>query len=317
MNLSILPSLALSFRQSCQKAPCVHIDAQMPGSGDCTGAWATTPKPTFHPRDSDFPCVGQVEALHARSKDEGVLDIMLGTNCYTSAVRGLERGCQAMDADTSMWLALHLANCLWAKTGRRTYTGQQCTQQGGDAAPCVSQMTSEDYIVFIQFLQNVHTMCIFVANADFHVRAEAMLNTLFRAGSDASLQVQSGVNRLCEAGACSDDSGIILSVQVARLNEGMQQQALTLRTIDGELHSLATDQRLISEGLRSSIDMLVGLQSSAVDLSEGMQRSEAAHEQLIRAEEAVADKVAKIREEQLHHAEASHIAWKVCVTESV
>lgn len=114
---------------------------------------------------------------------------MLGTNCYTSVVRNLEDGCQALDADASMWLAFHLANCLWTKTGRRTYSGDECTLPGHDAASCISQMTGEDYIVFIQFLQNVHTMCMFIANADFQERAEAMLNNLFVAGTEASMRV--------------------------------------------------------------------------------------------------------------------------------
>eukprot|EP00892_Ulva_mutabilis_P003230 jgi/Ulvmu1/12908/UM098_0096.1 len=227
----------------------------------------------------------QVEALYQKSNDEGVVDIMFGTNCYTSAVRSLEQGCQAMDTDTSMWLAFHLANCLWAKTGRRTYSGGPCTQQGQDAAPCISQMSNEDYIVFIQFLQNVHTMCMFVANADFQERAEAMLNTLFRAGSEANLQV-------------------------THLNKGLRHQTLTLEAMDGELHSLARDQQHIADGLKTSIDMLGGLRSAAAALTEGMHRSEAAHQQLLHVEEAVAIKLAHVRQEQMQHVEASQAVWK-------
>lgn len=235
---------------------------------------------------------------------------MLGTNCYTSAVRSLEVGCQAMDADASMWLAFHLANCLWAKTGRRTYSGDECTQPGHTAASCISQMTGEDYIVFIHFLQNVHTMCMFIANADFQVRSEAMLNKLFQAGAEASVQVSTQRLHLHCIHVIAPLTKLKMH-QVAHLHEGLDQQTSKLSQMHGDLHLLAREQQHLSEGLRSSVDTLNAIHSTAEHLSEGMQRSEAAHARLLQAEEAAAAELAHMRKEQVQHVQASQAAWMV------
>lgn len=121
-----------------------------------------------------------------KAQEEGFLDVLLGSNCYTSAVRSVEQGCNAMDSDSSMWLAFNMANCLFAKTGRHTYP---CKSSPREISSCTAKMDSHDYVVFAQFLQHVHTMCVFVANSDFQHRAEGMLNSLFATGSVASEQV--------------------------------------------------------------------------------------------------------------------------------
>jgi hypothetical protein len=51
-------------------------------------------------------------------------------------------------------------------------------------------MSAEDYLVFSQFLQNVQSMCLFIASTDFHRRSEHMLNTLVKVGHTATLQVR-------------------------------------------------------------------------------------------------------------------------------
>lgn len=130
---------------------------------------------------------GELETLQNKADDEGFLDVLLGSNCYSSAVRSLQQDCNRMDSDSSMLLAFSMANCLFAKTGRPTYPCKSYSIQ--DIASCTARMNGEDYVVFSQFLQNVHTMCVFVANSDFQHRAEAMLNNLYATGSVASEQV--------------------------------------------------------------------------------------------------------------------------------
>jgi hypothetical protein len=125
--------------------------------------------------------------LQEKAQDEGFLDVLFGSHCYSSAVRSLEQDCNRMDSDSSMWLAFNMANCLFAKSGRRAYPCKSTSSQ--DIASCTSQMSGDDYIVFTQFLQNVHTMCVFVANSDFHHRAESMLNSLYATGFVVSEQV--------------------------------------------------------------------------------------------------------------------------------
>lgn len=137
-------------------------------------------------RDCTEANAGELERLQTKAQDEGFLDVLLGSNCYTTSVREIVQDCNAMDSDSSMWLAFSMANCLFAKTGRPTYP---CKSSAREIASCTAQMSGEDYVVFSQFLQNVHTMCVFVANSDFQHRAEAMLNSLFATGFAAAEQV--------------------------------------------------------------------------------------------------------------------------------
>lgn len=100
-------------------------------------------------------------------------------------------------------------------------------------------------------------------------------------------------------------------LQVANVQEGLDQQASVLKEMNGNLHALAMDQQHLSDGIKSSIDMLDGLQSTASRLSQGMQRSEEANARLLEAEEAVSAGLAQMRQEQLQHVHASQIAWTV------
>jgi hypothetical protein len=88
--------------------------------------------------------------LQQQSGQEGFLDVMLGTNCYTRAVRGLKRDCAALatDTDGSLWLAFHLMNCHFSHTGRRPYTCGHAS-----VAACVDRLTRDDYLIFTQFSQ--------------------------------------------------------------------------------------------------------------------------------------------------------------------
>lgn len=142
---------------------------------------------------------GELDKLEQQASNEGFLDVMLGGNCYTRAVQSLKQGCADMDTDTSMWLAFQLANCLFAKTRRRTYP---CREDGRGISECTMGMTGEDYIVFSQFLQHVHSMCVFVANSDFQSRAEKMLNMLFSAGADASEKARRKPNSRVDPCSC-------------------------------------------------------------------------------------------------------------------
>jgi hypothetical protein len=128
---------------------------------------------------------GHLQNLERKSDSEDFFDVVFGTNCYTSAVRSVKRGCSDLDSESSLSLAFHLTNCFFSKTGKRPYT---CAH--GPIALCTTKLTREDYLVFSQFVQNVNSMCLFIANSDFNRRAEDMLNMLFKAGSAASEQVQ-------------------------------------------------------------------------------------------------------------------------------
>ena len=110
---------------------------------------------------------------------------MFGTNCYTSAVRALRRGCADLGTEEQLWLAFHMTNCFFTKTGKHGYT---CGHM--EFSKCAERMTSADYTVFSQFFQNVNSMCLFIANADFNARAEATLNSLVNAGTHAAAKVR-------------------------------------------------------------------------------------------------------------------------------
>ena len=114
--------------------------------------------------------------------------MVFGTDCYSRAVRGLRRDCSALDSDESLSLAFQLTNCLFAKTGRRTYACAAAAER--DVQECTRAMTPEDYAVFTQFVLNINAMCLFIANADFNRRAEATLNSLFKAGDVAAGKVR-------------------------------------------------------------------------------------------------------------------------------
>ena len=78
----------------------------------------TCPVSSTHTCDCAETYAGELERLQAQAQDEGFLDVLLGSNCYTTSVREIVQDCNAMDADSSMWLAFSMANCLFAKTGR-------------------------------------------------------------------------------------------------------------------------------------------------------------------------------------------------------
>lgn len=87
---------------------------------------------------------GELERLETKAQDEGFVDVLLGSNCYTSAVRSVKQDCNAMDSDSSMWLAFSMANCLFAKTGRHTYPCKSSALH--EVASCIGQMNGDDYV---------------------------------------------------------------------------------------------------------------------------------------------------------------------------
>ena len=90
----------------------------------CAG-WGRSPAPKFAVVPSTLRAVGQgqVEALAGEAANETFLDRLLGTNCFTRALKELDADCRSMGQEQKSRLALALVNCQQATHGERQRDG--------------------------------------------------------------------------------------------------------------------------------------------------------------------------------------------------
>lgn len=169
----------------------------------------------------------QVSTLQAAAKTETFLDKMLGTNCYSRAVKELQRDCKHLDQVQKSRLALRLANCQLATQGQGTYP---CSDEE-PLRKCVERLPDRDNFLYIEFLTHVDSMCLFIQNQDFEKHTEFMLNQLSEGAGYASEQLArmgSHTQRLSE-----DAAAIKISTEDA-LGRLKEQKDLQLAAMEAD-----------------------------------------------------------------------------------
>ncbi|KAL4859390.1 Protein strawberry notch 1 [Chlorella vulgaris] len=152
------------------------------------GGWspaAAAPKfavvPASHAREGQ----GHLDSLRQGAAEEGFLDRMLGTNCFSQAVGQLTADCRRMEQETKTRLALSLMNCqLQVQQGQtfpchRRQTIKECTEG----------LTDRAHALFVEFLTHADSMCLHIQNQNFEKYTENMLDRLAEGASFAREQL--------------------------------------------------------------------------------------------------------------------------------
>ena len=185
------------------------------------------PPPHFNvvPLDRFREGQSQISTLQSAAKTETFLDKMLGTNCYSRAVKELQHDCAHLDQAQKSRLALRLANCQLATQGQDTYP---CSDNEPLRA-CVERLPDRDNYMYIEFLTHVDSMCLFIQNQDFEKHTEFMLNQLSEGAGYASEQLASmGANTK----KISEDAAAIKMSTEDALGRLKEQKELQLAAIE-------------------------------------------------------------------------------------
>eukprot|EP00955_Chlamydomonas_euryale_P002038 22707-Chlamydomonas_euryale.AAC.8 len=96
--------------------------------------------------------------LSYNASREGVVAAVLGSDCYSQALRRLGRDCRSLaDADRAA-LALHMLNCFLTDTSGRKVV----CKRNERARDCTRRMDADTFGSYTVFYTNVHTLCVFV-----------------------------------------------------------------------------------------------------------------------------------------------------------
>ena len=151
-------------------------------------AWGRSPAPKFAVVPSAVRAAGQgqVEALAGEAAKETFLDRLLGTNCFSRALRELDADCRSMGQDQKSRLALALVNCQQATHGGTAYPCPR-TRPLKD---CVEALPERGWSLYVEFLTHADSMCIFIQNQNFERYTEGMLGKLAEGGAYARGQLE-------------------------------------------------------------------------------------------------------------------------------
>jgi N-acetylmuramic acid 6-phosphate (MurNAc-6-P) etherase len=89
-----------------------------------------------------------MESLRQGAAEEGFLDRMLGTNCFSQAVGQLTADCRRMEQETKTRLALSLMNCQLQVQQGQTYP---CHRRQ-TIKECTEGLTDRAHALFVEFL---------------------------------------------------------------------------------------------------------------------------------------------------------------------
>mgnify|MGYP000633410103 CR=1 FL=1 len=96
-------------------------------------------------------CVEEYGKIKEAAQTESVVDYIFGTDCYSKAVRSLDKGCKLMTPDEHSTLAYLLTNCFLDHSGRRT---MRCG--GTNIRDCTSSMDEESFSTYQHFFINIY-----------------------------------------------------------------------------------------------------------------------------------------------------------------
>lgn len=87
-------------------------------------------------------------------ESEGFLDWLFGTNCYSKAVLSLSNECRQLSQEEQSRLALDLASCFLANSGKGSIScpGRQ------DVRSCTAKMDHQAFNTYQQFFLNVYRL---------------------------------------------------------------------------------------------------------------------------------------------------------------
>lgn len=122
----------------------------------------------------------RLETLRGKADKETFFDIMFGVDCYTRALGELTGECKDLGADEKSRLALMLMQCQLMVQGEVSALGGLSffCHKGISLQECMKRLTDRDYIMYVEFLTHVDSMCLFIQNQEFEKYTEAMLAML-------------------------------------------------------------------------------------------------------------------------------------------
>jgi len=83
---------------------------------------------------------------------ESMVDYIFGTDCYSKAVKSLEKGCKLMTPEEHSTLAFLLTKCFLDNSGRKT---MRCSNKD-HIRDCTSNMDEDSFATYQHFFINIY-----------------------------------------------------------------------------------------------------------------------------------------------------------------
>uniref|UniRef100_A0A383V7S8 Folate receptor-like domain-containing protein n=1 Tax=Tetradesmus obliquus TaxID=3088 RepID=A0A383V7S8_TETOB len=134
---------------------------------------------------------------HAAS-ESGLMNIILGNTCFTSAISAMKQGCTKTDSTNRCWLAIQFTMCFQRASGFKVLDCptacpkykrlQACVED------CTAKMDQNTYTTYTQFFGDVFNMCLFLQTQNFQEWTTALVQDMHSqtAAANASLSAIKG-----------------------------------------------------------------------------------------------------------------------------
>ncbi|WIA22003.1 hypothetical protein OEZ85_004357 [Tetradesmus obliquus] len=202
---------------------------------------------------------------HAAS-ESGLMNIILGNTCFTSAISAMKQGCTKMDSTNRCWLAIQFTMCFQRASGFKVLDCptacpkykrlQACVED------CTAKMDQNTYTTYTQFFGDVFNMCLFLQTQNFQEWTTALVQDMYSqtAAANASLSAIKGQ----------------LTSQQQLLQQSLQSladlQTVQLQVADAAQAGLAEVQAVgaLSVGIQQSVNESLAMTSQLLNASEGL-----------------------------------------------
>ena len=221
-----------------------------------------------------------LETISEAAKKEGLVSWLLGSDCWSTSLRSIEKDCRSMSERDKTRLSIYMLNCLLRQTKIKTV---KCTK-AMEPSECLHGMDQSKFASFTVILTNIHTICLSIQNREFILDVEKMTSEMHLAARSAAIHLQkleSDINQISNQATSLHDS-LFSSIQsTARESEARQQQimnhwksiedrAIALEARQGRYEdalmrmlSSTTELALTSEKIHSTINQVVKYEERA------------------------------------------------------
>ncbi|KAK9819973.1 hypothetical protein WJX72_004679 [[Myrmecia] bisecta] len=225
---------------------------------------------------------GNLEVLKERSSEEGFLDRLFNTDCYSDALASLGTDCKGLGHDQKNRLAVALANCQLSRLGAPTY---RCSDSMS-LKDCVEGMDDKAYHTFSEFFAHIDSMCLFLQNQNFQQATENTMNKLYSSSSAAAAHLDA-------------------------INSSLGHHKQQLAEVEGRVLDLGVLQEDVLTTVTANLETARALESKADVLDQKLQQTLDHGEALLQKQTAVMNNLAELSDQEQQRAVEAVQHWKV------
>ncbi|KAJ7376833.1 hypothetical protein OS493_031981 [Desmophyllum pertusum] len=143
-------------------------------------------------KGADFELVSNDRIQDGKSKLEEFTSNAKSSDCWKTAVEGIEKRCKSLGDIEQSYLAIDFTNCHMSKSGRKIYS---CSRGIHSIEQCTGSMDDTTYLAYTTFFAHTANICFYVKSELWQEKTEDTISKLSRTSQDVAVQLEDSAQR--------------------------------------------------------------------------------------------------------------------------